>query len=79
MSSAELDHPSSEAYPEKAYQQGGAITAQERRRAALAEIDEAHFSWFHVKACLVAGEYGRGRQWQQWQLQNGGRQLQSVV
>ncbi|KAG8783474.1 Inorganic phosphate transporter pho84 [Ceratobasidium sp. 428] len=27
----------------------------ERRRAALRRIDEAEFSWFHVKACLVAG------------------------
>ncbi|KAG5635967.1 hypothetical protein H0H81_009536 [Sphagnurus paluster] len=26
-----------------------------RRRAALAEIDNAKFSWFHVKVCLVAG------------------------
>ncbi|KAM6499660.1 Major facilitator superfamily domain containing protein [Amanita muscaria] len=25
------------------------------REAALAEIDEAKFSWFHVKVCLVAG------------------------
>ncbi|EIW69559.1 phosphate:H+ symporter [Tremella mesenterica] len=32
-----------------------AISADERRRAALAEIDEAKFSWFHVKACIVAG------------------------
>lgn len=29
--------------------------AGERRRAALAEIDEARFSWFHAKACIVAG------------------------
>ncbi|KAF7312350.1 Inorganic phosphate transporter [Mycena indigotica] len=27
----------------------------ERRRAALAEVDNASFSWFHVKVCLVAG------------------------
>lgn len=27
----------------------------ERRRAALSEIDNAPFSWFHVKVCLVAG------------------------
>ncbi|KAJ7022592.1 phosphate transporter [Mycena alexandri] len=27
----------------------------ERRRAALAEVDNAQFSWFHVKVCLVAG------------------------
>lgn len=30
-------------------------TYDERRRAALREVDEAKFSWFHVKACLVAG------------------------
>ncbi|KAJ7610612.1 phosphate transporter [Mycena polygramma] len=27
----------------------------ERRRAALREVDEAEFNWFHVKVCLVAG------------------------
>ena len=27
----------------------------ERRRRALAEIDNAKFSWFHVKIALVAG------------------------
>jgi MFS transporter, PHS family, inorganic phosphate transporter len=27
----------------------------ERRRAALKEIDDAKFSWFHVKVCCVAG------------------------
>ncbi|THV02791.1 inorganic phosphate transporter [Dendrothele bispora CBS 962.96] len=27
----------------------------ERRRAALAEVDNAKFSWFHVKVCCVAG------------------------
>lgn len=26
-----------------------------KRRAALAEIDNAKFGWFHVRACLVAG------------------------
>ncbi|GFZ49947.1 Inorganic phosphate transporter PHO84 [Saitozyma sp. JCM 24511] len=31
------------------------ITAGERRRAALVEVDEAKFSWFHAKACIVAG------------------------
>ncbi|KAL0252688.1 phosphate:H+ symporter [Cryptococcus tetragattii IND107] len=31
------------------------MSAGERRRAALAEIDEARFSWFHAKACVVAG------------------------
>ncbi|KAK7035376.1 Urease [Paramarasmius palmivorus] len=32
----------------------GAILDQ-RRRAALAEVDNAKFSWFHVKVCAVAG------------------------
>ncbi|KAM5544529.1 hypothetical protein V8D89_001427 [Ganoderma adspersum] len=27
----------------------------EKRRAALAEIDQAKFSWFHIKVCMVAG------------------------
>ncbi|KAG7451030.1 phosphate transporter [Guyanagaster necrorhizus] len=27
----------------------------ERRRAALADVDNAKFSWFHVKVCAVAG------------------------
>ncbi|CAD6577238.1 MAG: Inorganic phosphate transporter pho84 [Tremellales sp. Tagirdzhanova-0007] len=31
------------------------VSAGERRKAALAEIDEASFSWFHAKACIVAG------------------------
>ncbi|TFK40044.1 phosphate transporter [Crucibulum laeve] len=30
-------------------------TLDERRRAALAEVDNAKFSWFHAKVCLVAG------------------------
>ncbi|KAJ7110429.1 inorganic phosphate transporter [Mycena epipterygia] len=32
-----------------------AYVLDERRRAALSEIDNANFSWFHVKVCLVAG------------------------
>jgi PHS family inorganic phosphate transporter-like MFS transporter len=32
-----------------------AYTLDERRRAALQEVDNAGFSWFHVKTCLVAG------------------------
>ncbi|EJF64691.1 phosphate transporter [Dichomitus squalens] len=32
-----------------------AYALDEKRRAALAEIDEAPFSWFHVKVCMVAG------------------------
>ncbi|KAG8742393.1 Inorganic phosphate transporter pho84 [Ceratobasidium sp. 414] len=31
------------------------MTYDERRRAALREIDEAKLSWFHVKACLISG------------------------
>ncbi|TFK88823.1 phosphate transporter [Polyporus arcularius HHB13444] len=31
------------------------IVLNSRRRAALAEIDQADFSWFHVKVCMVAG------------------------
>jgi PHS family inorganic phosphate transporter-like MFS transporter len=30
-------------------------TLDERRRAALEEIDQASFSWFHVKVAAVAG------------------------
>ncbi|KAG2035856.1 phosphate transporter [Suillus americanus] len=39
------------------YHEKGQVTVavlDERRRAALAEIDNAPFSWFHVKVCLVA-------------------------
>ncbi|KAI9000665.1 phosphate transporter [Trametes punicea] len=32
-----------------------AYALDEKRRAALAEVDHAKFSWFHVKVCLVAG------------------------
>ncbi|KAG9101296.1 Inorganic phosphate transporter pho84 [Ceratobasidium sp. 370] len=31
------------------------MTYDERRKAALREIDEAKLSWFHVKACLISG------------------------
>ncbi|KAF9649890.1 phosphate transporter [Thelephora ganbajun] len=31
------------------------LDLDEQRRAALAEIDNATFSWFHVKVCVVAG------------------------
>ncbi|KAH9902623.1 phosphate transporter [Cubamyces lactineus] len=30
-------------------------TLNEKRRATLAEIDNARFSWFHVRVCLIAG------------------------
>ncbi|GAA6028209.1 hypothetical protein JCM8097_006917 [Rhodosporidiobolus ruineniae] len=35
--------------------QSAAMDLNARRRAALAEIDNAKFGWFHVKACCVAG------------------------
>ncbi|EIW84107.1 phosphate transporter [Coniophora puteana RWD-64-598 SS2] len=41
-------------YAEKHPQQPSVVLLDERRRAALAEIDNAKFSWFHVKVCLVA-------------------------
>jgi MFS transporter, PHS family, inorganic phosphate transporter len=31
------------------------VAVAERRRAALAEVDNAKFSWFHAKVCVVAG------------------------
>ncbi|RKP24403.1 major facilitator superfamily domain-containing protein, partial [Syncephalis pseudoplumigaleata] len=31
------------------------LDARERRRQALAEIDNAKFGWFHIRACLVSG------------------------
>jgi len=38
---------------EKGIPSGAAL--DEKRRAALAEIDNAGFSWFHLKVCMVAG------------------------
>ncbi|KAF8501731.1 phosphate permease [Russula emetica] len=32
-----------------------ALELDERRRAALSQVDNASFSWFHVKVCCVAG------------------------
>jgi hypothetical protein len=32
-----------------------ALDLNAKRRAALAEVDNAKFSFFHVKACAVAG------------------------
>ncbi|EMD33978.1 hypothetical protein CERSUDRAFT_117495 [Gelatoporia subvermispora B] len=46
-------HSSNEPQLEKTHD--AAFELDERRRAALAEIDEAPFSWFHVKVSLVAG------------------------
>jgi len=31
------------------------LDPNERRRLALAQIDEAPFGWYHVRACIVAG------------------------
>ena len=31
------------------------LTLDEHRRAALAEVDNAKFSWFHVRVCIIAG------------------------
>ncbi|ORE08843.1 phosphate:H+ symporter [Rhizopus microsporus var. microsporus] len=31
------------------------LTAKERRRLALEEIDNAKFGWYHIRACLVSG------------------------
>ncbi|EKM78132.1 hypothetical protein AGABI1DRAFT_76554 [Agaricus bisporus var. burnettii JB137-S8] len=33
----------------------GAFSLDRARRIALAEVDNAKFSWFHVKICIVAG------------------------
>jgi PHS family inorganic phosphate transporter-like MFS transporter len=48
------DHNSEEIVASKNIDQQQ-ISAGDRRRAALSEIDEAKFGWVHVKACLVAG------------------------
>lgn len=48
-----IDPVEKNAYPDKAAAVVG--NPDERRRAALAEIDDAKFSWFHAKACIVAG------------------------
>jgi PHS family inorganic phosphate transporter-like MFS transporter len=41
---------------EKGAHRGDAVyVLDERRRAALAEVDNAKFSWFHAKVCVVAG------------------------
>ncbi|KIM62761.1 hypothetical protein SCLCIDRAFT_1214873 [Scleroderma citrinum Foug A] len=51
---ASTDRPNDrDSFPEKGRVSSEAL--DERRRAALAEIDQAPFSWFHIKVCLVAG------------------------
>ncbi|KAG1781496.1 major facilitator superfamily domain-containing protein [Suillus placidus] len=52
MSSNHEQRSSHESYHDKG--QTTVAVLDERRRAALAEIDNAPFSWFHVKVCLVA-------------------------
>ncbi|KAG2147700.1 major facilitator superfamily domain-containing protein [Suillus clintonianus] len=52
MAAIHEQQSSHESYPEKG--QTTVTVLDERRRAALAEIDNAPFSWFHVKVCLVA-------------------------
>jgi PHS family inorganic phosphate transporter-like MFS transporter len=47
-----VSHDDSSSLPKN---QSSGHALDERRRAALAEIDNAHFSWFHVKVSLVAG------------------------
>ncbi|KIM78090.1 hypothetical protein PILCRDRAFT_824802 [Piloderma croceum F 1598] len=42
-------------YPHGQKRDDVAYVLDERRRAALADVDNAEFSWFHVKVCLVAG------------------------
>jgi PHS family inorganic phosphate transporter-like MFS transporter len=47
---------SSSSSQDKVATRGDAVyILDERRRAALAEIDNAQFSWFHAKVCIVAG------------------------
>jgi PHS family inorganic phosphate transporter-like MFS transporter len=47
---------SSSSSQEKVANRGDAVyVLDERRRAALAEVDNAKFSWFHAKVCIVAG------------------------
>ncbi|PPQ65272.1 hypothetical protein CVT26_000232 [Gymnopilus dilepis] len=55
MASFEEKH-STNTSNEKVATRGDAVyVLDERRRAALAEVDNAKFSWFHAKVCIVAG------------------------
>ncbi|KAF8150603.1 phosphate transporter [Crassisporium funariophilum] len=40
---------------QNAVRSDAAYILAERRRAALADVDNAKFSWFHAKVCIVAG------------------------
>jgi PHS family inorganic phosphate transporter-like MFS transporter len=42
-------------FQEKGSRPNATYILDERRRAALAEVDNAKFSWFHAKVCIVAG------------------------
>ncbi|THH14113.1 hypothetical protein EW146_g6184 [Bondarzewia mesenterica] len=53
--SGEKDKVSSEGSLPRLPHSGVPHDLDERRRAALEEIDNAKFSWFHVKVCAVAG------------------------
>ncbi|CAL1716624.1 unnamed protein product [Somion occarium] len=53
MASYAVDKTSTSSTEEKVQDQSYIL--DERRRAALAEIDNAKFSWFHFKVCMVAG------------------------
>ncbi|TFK88826.1 phosphate transporter [Polyporus arcularius HHB13444] len=46
---------SAEGVPQFPKHAASSYALDEKRRAALAEIDSAKFSWFHVKVCMVAG------------------------
>jgi len=37
------------------FEKTDAVNLDERRRIALAEIDNAKFGWFHIRACVVSG------------------------
>ncbi|KAG1825084.1 major facilitator superfamily domain-containing protein [Suillus variegatus] len=54
MTSSHERQSSRASYHEKGQTSTNVTVLDERRRAALAEIDNAPFSWFHVKVCLVA-------------------------
>jgi PHS family inorganic phosphate transporter-like MFS transporter len=53
--SGEKLSPSSSNDGKGAVVQSQYVDLDEKRRAALAEIDNAPFSWFHIKVCMVAG------------------------
>lgn len=54
MASQAID-PDIEAVPPTDSDLSSVVDAQERRREALARIDEAKFGWHHIRAVIVAG------------------------